>query len=75
MLHFRVIFHRSNITAEPFSAAEPVIQVMNDITGEVTTVAILDDKGYITMLLREESKHPLRHVVHVGSSAPDYTRA
>jgi DNA-binding IclR family transcriptional regulator len=62
-------------TTDLYHAAEPVIQAINDITGEVTNVAILDDKGYITMILREESKHPLRHVVHVGSSAPAYTRA
>jgi len=62
-------------TTDLFEAAEPVIQAINDITGEVTNVSILDDKGYIVMLLREESKHPLRHVVHVGSTGPAYTRA
>jgi len=62
-------------TTDLYHAAEPVIQAINDITGEVTNLSILDDKGNITMLLREESKHPLRHVVHVGSSAPAYTRA
>jgi len=62
-------------TTDLYHAAEPVIQAINDITGEVTNVSILDDKGYITMLLREESKHPLRHVVHVGSTGPAYTRA
>lgn len=62
-------------TTDLYHAAEPVIQAINDITGEVTNVAILDDKGYTTMVLREESKHPLRHVVHVGSSAPAYARA
>ena len=58
-----------------FEAAAPVIQAINEITGEVTNVAILDDKGYITMLLRDESKHPLRHVVHVGSTSPAYAHA
>ena len=62
-------------TTDLYHAAEPVIQAINDITGEVTNVSILDDKGYITMILREESKHPLRHVVHVGTSALAYTRA
>lgn len=62
-------------TTDLFKAAEPVIQTVNDITGEVVNVAILDDKGYITMLLREESKHALRHVVHVGSTAPAYAHA
>lgn len=62
-------------TTDLFEAAEPVIQAINDITGEVTNVSILDDKGYITMLLREESKHPLRHVVHVGSTSPAYAHA
>ena len=62
-------------TTDLYQAAEPVLHTVNDITGEVTNLSILDDKGYITMLLREESKHPLRHVVHVGSSAPAYTRA
>lgn len=62
-------------TTDLFEAAEPVIKAINDITGEVTNVAILDDKGYITMLLREESKHPLRHVVHVGSTSLAYAHA
>ena len=62
-------------TTDLYHAAEPIIQVINDITGEVTNVAILDDKGYITMLLREESKYPLRHVVHVGSTSPAYAHA
>jgi len=62
-------------TNDLYKAAEPVIQATNDITGEVTNVAILDDKGYITMLLREESKYPLRHVVHVGSTSPAYAHA
>ena len=62
-------------TTDLYHAAEPVIQAINDITGEVTNVSIFDDKGYITMILREESKHPLRHVVHVGTSALAYTRA
>ena len=62
-------------TTDLYQAAEPVLQTVNDITGEVTNLSILDDRGNITMLLREESKHPLRHVVHVGSSAPAYTRA
>jgi len=62
-------------TTDLFEAAEPVIQTVNDITSEVVNVAILDDKGYITMLLREESKHPLRHVVHVGSTSPAYAHA
>jgi len=62
-------------TTDLFEAAAPVIQAVNEITGEVTNVAILDDKGYITMLLREESKHPLRHVVHVGSISLAYAHA
>ena len=62
-------------TTDLYQAAEPVLQTVNDITGEVTNVSILDDKGYITMILREESKHPLRHVVHVGTSALAYSRA
>lgn len=62
-------------TTDLFEAAAPVIQSINEITGEVTNVAILDDKGYITMLLREESKHPLRHVVHVGSTSLAYAHA
>lgn len=62
-------------TTDLFQAAEPVIKTMNDLTAEVTNLAILDDKGYITMMMREESKHALRHVVHVGSTAPAYALA
>jgi len=62
-------------TTDLFTAAEPVIKTLNDLTAEVTNLAILDDKGYITYVMREESKHALRHVVHVGSTAPAYAHA
>ena len=62
-------------TTDLFTAAQPVIKTMNDLTAEVTNLAILDDKGYITYVMREESKHALRHFVHVGSTAPAYAHA
>lgn len=63
------------LTTDLFHAAEPVLQAVNNITGEATNVCILDDNGYIVRLLREESKHSLRHVVHVGSASPAYANA
>jgi len=63
------------ITTDLFQAAAPVLQAINSITDEATNVCILDDNGYIIRLLREESKHALRHVVHVGSASPAYANA
>jgi DNA-binding IclR family transcriptional regulator len=62
-------------TTDLFKAAEPVVKTISDITGEVTNISILGDNGYVTMLIREESKYPLRHVVHVGSTSPAYAHA
>ncbi len=56
-------------------ACDPVIKALNDLTGEVTNVAILDGKGNITFVMREESKHGLRIGFHVGFTSPAYANA
>ncbi|MBA7616307.1 Transcriptional repressor IclR [subsurface metagenome] len=56
-------------------AAEPVIKALNDLTGEVTNVGILDDNGYITVVLKEESQHILRVGIPVGLAFPAYAHA
>jgi DNA-binding IclR family transcriptional regulator len=57
------------------STAEPVIKAMNDLTEEVANLALMDKKGNITFVLREESKHALRVGLHVGYSSPAYGHA
>jgi len=56
-------------------AAEPVVKVLNDLTGEVTNLAIMDDKANIIIILREEVKHALRVGLPVGFSSPAYAHA
>lgn len=62
-------------TTDLFKVSEPVIKTLNDLTGEVTNLAILDDKGHITFVMREESKHALRIGFHVGYTSPAYANA
>ncbi len=62
-------------TTDLLKVSEPVIETLNNLTGEVTNVAILDDKGHIIFVLREESKHALRIGFHVGYTSPAYANA
>ena len=54
--------------------AAPVIKEMNNLTGEVVNLAIFND-GYITIILREETKHHLRLSGYLGFTSPAYANA
>ena len=56
-------------SAEPLSVVDPIIKLLNNLTNEVVAAGILDG-GYITVVLREESKHSLRFGFRVGSIFP-----
>ena len=56
-------------TAEPLSAVNPIMKLLNNLTNEVVAAGILEG-GYVTVVLREESRHSLRFGVHVGSIFP-----
>lgn len=48
------------------SAAEPVTQTLNDLTGEAVAVSILNQDN-VVLIVKEESKHGFRVATHVGS--------
>jgi len=54
-------------------AAEPVMQAMNALTGEVIVVNILDGRGNVMVLMREERKIGFRWSTH--STIPAYASA
>jgi IclR family KDG regulon transcriptional repressor len=62
-------------TQSLITAAEPVIKVVNDLTAESVNIAVLDDRGYVTFIIKAESKHIYRIGVHIGSTAPAYALA
>lgn len=56
-------------------AAKPVIKAVNELTDEATNLSILDDRGYITFIMREDTKHKLRIGTYVGFTSPAYGHA
>ena len=48
------------------SAAEPVTQTLNDLTGEAVAVSILNQDN-VVLIVKEESRHGFRVATHVGS--------
>jgi DNA-binding IclR family transcriptional regulator len=57
-------------------AARPILKEMNNLTEEVVNLSIYDpEEGYVTHILREESKHRLRLAGYVGFTAPAYVLA
>ena len=62
-------------TANMLRVSEPVMKALNDLTGEAVSLSILDEKGYVTIVLREETKFPLRIGTHIGVSFPAYATA
>lgn len=55
------------------TAAEPVIESLNTLTGEVSSLACLE-KGYAVIILRKESEYAFRWS-HVGSVLPAHGSA
>jgi len=61
-------------TADVLKAAAPVIEIMNDLTTEAIMIGIFDkDSGNVIVVMKEDSKHPLRFVVHIGMLLPAYS--
>ena len=56
------------------TAATPVVKELNNLTSETVNMAIFD-KGYITIVLRMESKYRLRSPSYVGFTSPAYANA
>ena len=61
-------------TTDIIKAAEPVVKMVNELTGEVTNLSIFFD-GYISYVMREESKYEFRWGRHVGSYVPAHVSA
>jgi DNA-binding IclR family transcriptional regulator len=56
-----------------YKSASPVVKKINELTGEVVTVNILDGRGNVRVLIREERKIGFRWSTH--SSYPAYASA
>jgi len=56
-------------------AAEPVLKTLNSLTQELANLAIMDNKGNITIILKEESTFGLRIGLPAGFSSPAYAHA
>ncbi len=61
-------------TTDLIIAAEPVVKMVNELTGEVTNLSIFFD-GYISYVMREESKYEFRWGRHIGSYVPAHVSA
>ena len=53
-------------------AAEPVIKLMNELTGEATNLGTFEN-GFLTLVMHEEATHEFRWGRHVGSVMPAHT--
>jgi len=58
-------------TTDIIVAAEPVTEALNIMTSEAVNVSILN-KGYVTIILKQEPQHPFRWGVHIGKTSPAY---
>jgi IclR family KDG regulon transcriptional repressor len=54
--------------------AEPVMETLNDLTNETVNLGILD-KGYMTLIMKKESKEAFRYAIRVGTVMPAYASA
>lgn len=61
-------------TTDILKAAEPVMETLNDLTNETVNLGILD-KGYMTIIMKEESKEAFRYAIHIGTIMPAYASA
>lgn len=61
-------------TTDLLKAAEPVVKTLNELTDEAVNVGILE-KGYVTLTMREESRHAVRLSIHIGSIFPAHASA
>jgi IclR family KDG regulon transcriptional repressor len=61
-------------TTDILSAAEPVAELINELTGESIKLSIFD-RGNIVVIKKEETRHTFRHHHAVGSVLPAYASA
>jgi DNA-binding IclR family transcriptional regulator len=61
-------------TTDFLKAAEPVMKTLNELTNEAVNLGIYD-KGKVTVVMKEESKHAFRFSIHIGSVVPAYASA
>ena len=58
-------------TTDLLKAADPVMELLNELTSEAVNLGILD-KGNLVIVMKKESKHVFRFSHHIGSVMPAY---
>ena len=58
-----------------YRSASPVVKKINELTGEVVSVNVLDGRGDIMLLMREERQIGFHWGSHVSSTFPAYATA
>jgi DNA-binding IclR family transcriptional regulator len=58
-----------------YRSASPVVKKLNELTGEVVAINVLDGSGDIMLLMREERQIGFRWGSHVSSTFPAYATA
>lgn len=59
------------VTTDILDAAEPVIELLNELTGEAIKISVFD-RGNVIVITKEESRHSFRYHHAVGSILPAY---
>jgi len=59
------------VTTDILSAAEPVTELLNELTGEAIKLSVFD-RGNVIVIKKEESRHSFRYQHAVGSILPAY---
>lgn len=59
------------VTTDSLAAAEPVTELLNELTGEAIKVSVFD-RGNVIVIKKEESRHSFRYQHAVGSILPAY---
>jgi len=62
------------VTTDILSAAEPVTELLNELSGEAIKLAVFD-RGNIIVIKKEESRYSFRYHHAVGSILPAYASA
>ena len=61
-------------TTDILRIADPVMETLNELTGEAVNLSMFD-KGNITLVMKKESKHAFRISARIGTSMPAYSSA
>ncbi|HEY50305.1 MAG TPA: IclR family transcriptional regulator [Dehalococcoidia bacterium] len=59
------------VTTDILAAAEPVTELLNELTGEAIKISVFD-RGNVIVIKKEESRHSFRYQHAVGSILPAY---